>query len=283
MRAKIISGVVFGVLLAGVAVWVGLQSLGGLAMPQASFAMLAEVPRRPESSESIVVKTVSKKAKKKATTIVPDKPVLPPPAFTAAVLPAVAPVSIPVAEPPIAPPPMPSPASPVAVMVPPPVAAQAAPLVVPVPPPPPAPQAANSTHPFLSEVFVGSEQSGEDEFVELYNPSSLAIDLTRYAIKKKTGGGSESTLVSAARLIGKSIPSHSYFLIVHDGGQGSGDASWAKSNTLAAKNNAIALYASGQLIDQVSWSEIPKGSSYARLPLMEGGVFSIQNIPTPRQ
>ncbi len=51
-------------------------------------------------------------------------------------------------------------------------------------------------------------------------------------------------------------------------------AYWAKSKTIAAKNNQIILYnPAGAAIDQSAWVEIPKGQVYIREPLMQGAEF----------
>jgi len=122
----------------------------------------------------------------------------------------------------------------------------------------------------ISEVTAGSELGSDDEFIELYNPNSVPVDLTGYSIKTKSASGSESALVSAARLQGKSIPAGKHFLIVHDSGyQGSvaPDATWAKSNGLAYTNNAVVLYnSSGAKVTEVSWTEIEKGRSSSGVP-----------------
>jgi predicted extracellular nuclease len=139
----------------------------------------------------------------------------------------------------------------------------------------------------ISEVFTGSEASGEDEFIELYNPGQQSIDLTGWYINKKTASGKEDNLVARARFQNKNISPGQYFLLVHDGssfGGGAPDLIWAKSNTLAAKNNTIILYnASAVKVDESSWAEIPKGGSYARISLMEGGPFMSVVNPTPKE
>lgn len=137
-----------------------------------------------------------------------------------------------------------------------------------VEPPPPVPVPVAPIQ--ITEVTAGTEVSSDDEFIELYNPNSVAIDLSDYSIKKKTSSGSESTLVSSARLQGKSIPAGKHFLISHDEGYAGSvtpDATWAKSNSLAYTNNAVILYsATGAKVSEVSWTEIEKGRSSAGVP-----------------
>ncbi len=136
----------------------------------------------------------------------------------------------------------------------------------------------------ISEIMAGSESSSLDEFLELYNPTSCVINLSGWTVKKRTSTGNESMLVAMSRLEGKSIPAESYFLLANEGGYTSAvqpDVWWPKSYTLAYANNAIVIYnADGAKIDEVSWTEIPKGQSWARIS-WNSNQFSIQN-PNPQ-
>lgn len=125
------------------------------------------------------------------------------------------------------------------------------------------------SHPvFISEVCVGTERGGSDEFIELYNPNDVPFDLSGWYVKKRSSTGNESALVSAARLDGKSVPPGSHFLIVNEGGYGglkTPDAAWPKSYTLAYSKNAVILYnESGGRADEAAWENIPKGASLGR-------------------
>jgi len=80
---------------------------------------------------------------------------------------------------------------------------------------------------------------------------------------------------------------HKYFLLVNEGGYGStsspqADIFWPKSYTLAYSNNAIIIYnANSELIEEVSWTEIPKGQSIER-ESFSGNQFKIQPAPNPQ-
>ena len=120
----------------------------------------------------------------------------------------------------------------------------------------------------ISEVSVGTEENAKYEFVELYNNSSFAVDLTGWTIKKKSSTGNETSLVSTSRLQGKIILPQSYFLIGNEGGyKGSPtpNAMWAGSYTLAYSKNSVALYKGGEKVDEANWEEIPKGRSIKRI------------------
>lgn len=154
------------------------------------------------------------------------------------------------------------------------------------PPTPPAPPPVQVSGTLLvNEVMAGMEGNGDYEFVELYNPGGAPVDLTGWTVKKRTSTGSESTLVTASRLEGKRVPAGGYFLLASEVGYTgavAADVRWPKSYTLAYTNNAVILYnAAGEKVDEVAWTEIPKGSSYTRAPL-NGGVFAVRATPTPQ-
>lgn len=155
-------------------------------------------------------------------------------------------------------------------------------------PPPPPPQAAAGGKVLISEIMTGSDISADDEFIELYNPTNAAIDLTGWMLKKRTSTGSTSTLVVASRLDGKSILAGKHFLLAREGGYSGAivpDALWPASSAyaLAYTNNAIMFYdAGGAIVEEISWTEIPKNQSYERQPPAEGGQFVVQPTPNPQ-
>ncbi|MFA6354398.1 MAG: lamin tail domain-containing protein [Candidatus Paceibacterota bacterium] len=138
----------------------------------------------------------------------------------------------------------------------------------------------------VSEVMVGSSASAGYEFIEIYNYGSEVMDLTGWAIKKKSSSGSESSLVSASRLQGKTVAPGKYILLAHEEeytGPVSADVLWPKSYTLAYTNNAVVVYdSSGQVADQASWTEIPKDQSYERATLTKETAFTLQANPSPK-
>lgn len=138
----------------------------------------------------------------------------------------------------------------------------------------------------ISEVMVGSSASAGYEFIEIYNYGSGLLDLTGWAIKKKSSSGSESSLISASRLQGKTVAPGKYMLLAHEEeytGPVSADVLWPKSYTLAYTNNAVVVYdSSGQVADQASWAEIPKDRSYERTTLTKETGFSLQTTPSPK-
>lgn len=151
--------------------------------------------------------------------------------------------------------------------------------------PPPAPQNPAAMKILISEVMAGSSASADDEFIEIYNYGSEAADLTGWTIKKKTSSGAESSLVSASRLNGKVVPPGKYLLLNHEGGYTGatvGDVTWPSSYSLAYTNNSITIYsASGGVVDQVTWIDIPKDKSYSRSSLDVSAGFGVTDSPSP--
>ncbi len=129
--------------------------------------------------------------------------------------------------------------------------------------PAPTPQA----HVIIAAVMTGIKGNANDDYVELYNASDFAADLSGWSIKKKSSSGAMTTLVASSHFSGKTIPTDKHFLIASDGYAGpvTPDLSWPSSYSLASTNNGIMLYEKdSSLADSVSWTEIPDGKSYMR-------------------
>jgi hypothetical protein len=138
---------------------------------------------------------------------------------------------------------------------------------------------------FITEIFVGSEQSADDEYLELYNPGPGSMDLTGWSIKKKSSSGVASSLVSSSRLEGLVILPGKHILIAREGkylGSVAPSTTWASSYSLAYTNNAVVLIdSSGVTKEEISWASITKGKSYGRDD-SEGAIFS-EKDPSPGQ
>ncbi len=147
-------------------------------------------------------------------------------------------------------------------------------------PPPPS----SGGNVFISEVMAGVEGNSSYEFVELSNPTSAAVDLTGWYVKKRSSTGSESSLVVSSRLEGKIIPAGKRLLLANDGGYTgaiSADVLWPSSYTLAYTSNTVMLYdAGGVKVDELSWMEIPQGQSFGKSSA--GGIPYIEGTPTPQ-
>lgn len=109
----------------------------------------------------------------------------------------------------------------------------------------------------IIEVVAGVEGNAGYEFIRLHNNSDVPIDLTGWFVKKRSSTGKETTLVSSARLEGKTIASGSDFLMAREEGYSGPpepDIWWPKSYALAEKRNAIILYdGGGEKAGEYSW------------------------------
>ncbi|MFH0806337.1 MAG: lamin tail domain-containing protein [Candidatus Brennerbacteria bacterium] len=129
----------------------------------------------------------------------------------------------------------------------------------------------------ISEVMAGKEGVGNWDFVELHNAGSSAVNLTGWSVKKRSSAGTESALVSASRFDGVTISAGGYIVLAHPDYGGAANVVWPKSYTLAYTNNSVILYnANGEKVNEISWTEIPKGQSYARM-----GTSFVISAPTP--
>ncbi len=133
----------------------------------------------------------------------------------------------------------------------------------------------------ISEVMAGKDGAANWDFVELHNAGTSAVNLTGWSVKKKSSTGNESALVTSSRFEGKTISAGGYLLLAHPDYTGvpAADVVWPKSYVLAYTNNAVVLYgANGVKADEISWTEIPKGQSYAEI----NGAWAV-SFPTPGQ
>ena len=149
---------------------------------------------------------------------------------------------------------------------------------------PPVPTIGSREKVLISEIMAGAEGNSDYEFIELYNAGSQTADMTGWAIKKKSSGGKESTLVVSSRFKGVIVPAGGYLLLANGSGYTgavSADLLWPSSYTLAYVNNGITLYnQNGEVADAINWSEIPAGKSFSRVS-WDGGDFVVGD-PTPQ-
>jgi hypothetical protein len=107
-----------------------------------------------------------------------------------------------------------------------------------------------SPHVVISEIQIRSSASADDEFVELYNPTGTAIDLTGWKLTKRTQSGTQSNLVAS---ISGMIPAKGYFLITSQEAAASPSADQVYSTTqrIAADNTVTLLDNTSTIIDLV--------------------------------
>jgi PKD repeat protein len=107
----------------------------------------------------------------------------------------------------------------------------------------------------MSEVSIAGEKAS-DEFVELYNTTDAAFDLSGLQLRRRTQSGSESSLKVFPK--GTLIPAHGYFLWANS--QGIFHAPFADTETSSsalANDNSIGLFTAsgndGALLDSLAW------------------------------
>lgn len=106
-------------------------------------------------------------------------------------------------------------------------------------------------HVVISEVQIGGTTS-TDEFVELYNPTDIPVDLTNWRLSKKTAGGTESDIIAST--MSGTIAAHGYFLIAHANdydGVSAADMTYSGAVTVAANNTVLLYDGTGALMDKV--------------------------------
>lgn len=109
-------------------------------------------------------------------------------------------------------------------------------------------ESATAGHVVISEIQVASLSSGNDEFIELYNPTSSIVDLSGFQLTKKPQDAlPESNLI--ASLSGQ-IASHGFLLIAKSNSNASASANLVYSSSIS-DNNTITLYKDSTRVEKV--------------------------------
>ena len=110
-----------------------------------------------------------------------------------------------------------------------------------------------ANHIVISEIQISGDDVN-DEFVELYNPTSDAVDLTGWKLTRKSAGGAQSNLVSS---FSGAIPAFGYYLIAKNEYDGSvtPDRFYSASTSAITTNNTIVLYSDDgtTIVDKVGF------------------------------
>jgi hypothetical protein len=156
----------------------------------------------------------------------------------------------------------------------------------------------------VNEVSTGTTVAASDEFVELLNAGSGAVDVGGYKLVYRSAGGS-TDIVLATVPTGTSIPAGGYYLFGGGGYAGAPPPDQSFSTGLAAAGGGVGLRKpDGTLVDSVGYGSAtnafvegapapaapaadPPGKSVARLPdgrdTNDNSVdFTVSATPTPR-
>jgi len=107
----------------------------------------------------------------------------------------------------------------------------------------------------INQVMIGQDEGVKNEFIELYNPNKVPINLKNYSLKKKTGSGNESSLINSKNFIGTINP-ESYFLISSSdfGSIIKADLVYSNNNSLASDNTIILYNSEKRISDEISFT-----------------------------
>lgn len=126
-------------------------------------------------------------------------------------------------------------------------------------------------HVVISEVQIAGD-SANDEFVELYNPTDTAVDLTDWRLTRKTASGSQSTLVNS---LSGSIAPHGFLLLAHPDYNDSvtADIIYSATSSGIANNNTVVLYSDAgvTVVDKVGMGTATDVETAATSVPTEGG------------
>lgn len=153
----------------------------------------------------------------------------------------------------------------------------------------------NVSHLVISEVQVRGAATSDD-FIELYNPTNLPVNLLGYRLVKRTAATTTDTPIKAWSAT-TTIPAHGFYLWANSGYTSIGVTPDATTTeTIANNNNGIALRFgaanTGAVIDSVAWGQVqnnfnegnalmstlPAGSSYERKLWQGIACFSSQGV-----
>ncbi|HLD70780.1 MAG TPA: lamin tail domain-containing protein [Negativicutes bacterium] len=116
----------------------------------------------------------------------------------------------------------------------------------------------------INEVQTTGVTDAKHEFVELYNPNSVEVDVTGWYLQRKTRtGAGYSTFAPATLFEGKSIAPRGYFLIIREGYPYSGAADIVTGNPLTDDNALVLKNPGGGIMDIVGFGQ---AQEYELLP-----------------
>ena len=134
---------------------------------------------------------------------------------------------------------------------------------------PPSPVSSAPNHLLIAAVQIAGAESGND-FVKIYNPTSVAVDVSGWKLRKKSSTGTDASLREFP--VGSSVAAGAYFVWANsaDGFAQSIGADASSTGTLAANNSAALFDENGKQIDAVAWgtgtNQYVEGAAYPTSP-----------------
>jgi hypothetical protein len=156
----------------------------------------------------------------------------------------------------------------------------------------------------VNELSTGTTGSAADEFVELYNPGSSALDVSGWKVVYRSAAGTSDTTLATIPA-GTTIAAGGFYLLGGSAYAGTAAADQSFSAGLAGTGGGVGIRdTNGTLVDGVGWgtatnalvegsaaaappSTAPPGSSIVRLPDghdmdTNASDFTITATATPR-
>ncbi len=116
-------------------------------------------------------------------------------------------------------------------------------------------------HLVINEIMVGSSSSASDEFVEIFNPCSSAVDLSGWSLVYRSASGSND--IKLADLSSLAMGAQGYLVL--GGSAFSGNADQTLASGLASAGGGVALHDStNDTVDSIGYGSANNG-------LIEGG------------
>lgn len=151
------------------------------------------------------------------------------------------------------------------------------------PPPPPPPPPPTSAPVRVNELATGTTGAAADEFVELYNPGTAAVDIAGWKVVYRSAAGTSDTTLATIPA-GTTIAPGGFYLLGGSGYAGTTVNDQSFATGLASTGGAVGVRdTTGALMDSVGWgtatnalvegsaapvppATAPPGSSIVRLP-----------------
>ncbi len=120
--------------------------------------------------------------------------------------------------------------------------------------------ASNVAYPLISEVQItaGLGAQNDNDFIELYNPTSAVLDISGWKLRKASASGTTSSV--AVFPATSTIPAHGFLLWANsqNGYATSVGADVASTQALGANNSVALLTQSNSIVDAFGWGLIPQ-------------------------